>query len=235
MEGFKSMSQTLVSLQRYFDMINIIVAESDKDAEILLKEQFLPYQADRQYILNNLLAYFGEDVFNQFISEYFDKILKTLAWKIPIDDVSLQPELYDGDFRLIGYVDEIPCIVINTFAKTIEYVEDDTRKNLVAEQEACLQLIEELEAQLNTESLKSGKALTKVRKEKQKGKLEILIAQLGIEKQNLARINEEIEFYDNSHAYVDEILEKYSNRLINYYQFTLLKKEDSEQHTPLSE
>lgn len=235
MEGFKAMTQTLVSLQKYFDIINTTVMESDKDTEILLKEQFLPYQADRQYVLNNLLAYFGEEMFNQFINEYFDKILKTLSWKIPIEEVILQPEVYNGDFRLVGYVDEIPSIVINTFAKTIEYIEDDTRKNLVAEQEACLQLIEELEEKLNAESIKSGKAFTKNMREKQKAKLEIIITQLGIEKQNLSRINEEIESYDNAHAYVDEVLEKYINRLMNYYQFTLLKTEDSEQHTPLSE
>lgn len=235
MDGFNALSQTLVSLQRYFDIINTITTQSDKDPEILLKEQFLSFQADRQYILNNMLAGFGAEVFDAFIAEYFDKVLRTLSWKIPIEDVVLQPELYEGDFVLVGYIDDIPRTIINTFDKTVKHLNDDTKEKLIAEQEDCLQLIQDLEEQLNNESIKSGKAVTKARKEKQKGKLEILITQLGIEKQNLSRINEEIAVYDNEHAYVDELLERYTNRLTNYYQFTLLKRVYSEQQIQKSE
>lgn len=235
MEGFNTMSKTLAALEGYLESINQIIIKSESDPEILLTERFLPYDIDRQYILSNLLIGFGEEAFSTFILEYFNKITSTLAWRIPIDDVVLKPEIYGNDYRLIGYIDDVPRIVINTFAKTVEYIEDDTRKNLVAEQSECLQLISDLEEQLNMESVNIKKSITKSRKEKQREQVEILIAQLGVEKQNLSKINEEIEAYDNANAFVKETIERYISRLTSYYKFSRVKQEDSEQYTQESE
>jgi hypothetical protein len=227
MIGFDGVINTVSELQDELNSLQKILIESDSDPEVLLKEYVLPTESDRMYVLTRLMVKFGEEKFNAFIFEYFDKILKVLSTRIPIDEVVLAPSYYDDEYVIIGSINDKPQFVINTFEKTVSLLPDEYSLKIYEEIENCQALIYELEQQLNNiPSMQNNFTLNKKRQaQKIKTDTDRIIAQLGIEKQTLSRLKDTLTQYQLENSNVQELSNRYVSRLRNYYQYVILKTE----------
>ena len=230
MSDFKNLCRTINNLQNELEYFADILKKSDKEPELLLSENLLPTNIDRVYVLTRLLVAYGEEEFNDFINEYFDRILHVLSFKIPIKDIELSHTYYDDEYVLIGKVDDIPKIIINTFEKTITFLPDENLLQAYEEMDSCQELIYDLERQLQFVSANSSKfAFNKKKHEEQvKSQAGTIIAQLSVEKRNLSNLKEMVNDYEQNNMWIQELLDKFTSRLVNYYHYSIKKLEDSE-------
>lgn len=226
MSEFKNMEQTLTKLQNYYEHLKQVLKEAENNPEILLTDDFLNYPLDRQYILMGLTACFGEDALVSFIEEYFNKILKVFSLKIPIDEIELSPTIYHDKYVLVGFIDEEPKIIIDTFSKTIEYVLDESLVDLMDERDASIALINELEMKLEDLASQSKQLITKRQKQNHQQMLNTLVTQIGLEKQQLSIINDSLIDVENANAFIHETLDRFTSRLINLFGFKLIPQPD---------
>ena len=230
MIGFDNTIKTIKALRNDLDSFINILKESDKNPELLLSEYVLPSESDRMYVLTRLMVEFGEEGFNAFISEYFDKILQTLTLKIPISEIMLTPAYFEDEYVILGIIEDTPKMVINTFNKTISYLPDENFNKIYADMDACNELIYTLEQQLEMVTADSDKITFNKKKHEAniKSQAAAIVAQLGIEKQNLANVKDTLAEYQHYADGLHETLSKYASRLVNYYGYVILKTEDSE-------
>lgn len=227
MTGFDNVAKTIKELRYELDSFCEILKKSDENPELLLTEYVLPTEADRMYVLTRFMSKFGEENFNAFIMEYFEKILKTLSLKIPIDELKLTPAYYNDEYVILGLVDDIPKMVINTFEKTVSFIQDDNVLQMYSDMDACQDLIYDLEQKLEAVSAESDKITLNKKRHAEKIKTEtnMIITQLGIEKQNLSRIRENLEEYQQQMMSIQEMLDRYASRLVNYYKYVIIRTE----------
>lgn len=221
MDGFKNAAQMLSSMQNYFEFLKNIIEQSETRPELLLSDQFLAYPLDRDYIFAGLISCFGEEGFEMFLDEYFDKIIKLLTLKIPMKEIVLVPQVYQEKYVLIGHIKDEPKIIIDTFSKTLEHVQDERLLALTTARNESLDLLTDLEMNLNDFSNKYGSLIAK--KQKYKNQFAEIVTQIGAEKQELSKLNAAIEEFEAASAETHDLAEKYLLRLVKQFDFRILK------------
>ncbi len=231
MAEFSEAIQTILTIQNYLDAVCMNLQEAETNPEILLTDSKLTFDADKQYILANIAAVFGEDGLFNFYQQYYEKVISVLCMKIPIQDVKLSIEIIEDYCVILATINNEPSFIINPFAKIIVLAEDTTRTVILNEIKKSEALIAELENEINIISTQDTNTVfnTKKAKEQKQAKINALIAQTGLEKHNLAALNSDLLEYDLNTANDFHIRDQYIQRLQKYYDF---KVANLGQHTP---
>lgn len=220
---FEQSMNILNSLRNYLEELQSILEIAKKDPEIFLKEPFLQYNTDRNYIWTNIIACCGEEGLEQFLLEYYDCVIEALKCKIPISDVQLRPFVLNGESVLLGIIYEKPVLAINTFSKTIQLLPDEQRMELEKAIAKSESFIEQLAEQLEELNSQKGGLLKTVNKKAYEQKLKaqktILMSQISTEQQTLRDLKENLGNYDYRTGEILQIRDRYCSRLKTYYGF----------------
>lgn len=231
-----------------FTRINNYLLESQANSDILLTKDVFNNISDLEFFLNCIYNSFGVEALDEFQADYTKKVILALKEKIPYEEVQLNISKDKLGYLYImvsTIIDGItyPMISINHYLKEIHIIENtlinDSLKNIEKSNAKIIELkdyLKELELAKNNPLYLSDDNYFKmmlfiVSKKKLALKVKEEVSKtldlISQEQYNISFLRIQLEEMDLNNNKVILLTEKYIERLINYFNFKVIKQTEN--------